>query len=181
MTIVLHLLGNNGVGKTTIQREMVLRHHPRVAAISVGQVLRNRYPPGYFDGQAAPQKTEAEALKIYQEFVWKAFEDCADLIIIDGQPRKASQVQIVDASEPRLQKDYLLLHASHEDRAHRLSARDVDPEAVRLSMARLDNDYRNQYEVMIELAKLGKNLDICDTSEMSVAQICDELERRYGL
>jgi|GEM_PF-4436819 len=183
MTAILHLLGGNGVGKTTLMNTMK-NTYKDVHGFSTGQILRKRYSPEYFQGQAAPESTEAEALEIYKEQIRDAtfLNPETKLIISDGQPRKASQVNIVTGIFPMHQRDFLLMHLPHEMRKHRLSVRDQhDDAALDLAMERLNGDYRNTYECMIELARLRFHLDIVDLSIMSLGTLMYNLEKQYGL
>lgn len=179
---ILHVLGNTGSGKTTVM-ELVCQRNPGVAfGISVGKVLRKRYPPNYFEGQAAPQKTELEAMQIYREFVdcHSAPESSARLILVDGQPRKTSQVAA--CLQPPTQgwrHEFLLFHVGEDVRWQRLTKRDAaSEEALALANQRLAGDYKNTYEVMIELARLGLELQIADTS-VSVEHIVWMIENAY--
>lgn len=177
---ILHLLGNTGAGKTTIMDTLHARNTDAVAHISVGRELRKRYPPNYFDGQAAPQKTEVEALELYDLFIYaNKRKPQVKLIVVDGQPRRASQVSAILSLHQDCPKRFLLIHADHDVREERLHGRDRgDPEKVKLAMARLNNDYRNQYECMIELTRFGRELQIYagNGSAMDVAR---ELEHAY--
>ena len=99
---ILHVLGNTGVGKTTVM-DLVCQRNPGLAfGISVGRELRKRYPPSYFEGQATPQKTELEAMQIYREFVnfHSTPESSARLILVDGQPRKLKSLHTADPNNP---------------------------------------------------------------------------------
>ena len=176
---ILHLMGNTGAGKTSIMDALVARNPGACVGISVGRELRKKYPPEYFTGAAAPEHTEAEAMSLYRKFV-QANRQCA-LIVIDGQPRKDSQVM------PSLElwpgsHDFLLVHAPHNIRQERLIGRDShDAAKMALAQARLDADYRNQYEVMVELARLGIHLEIVDSAKHDIQWVVERLEERYKL
>lgn len=177
---ILHLLGNTGAGKTTMMDLLYERNTDAVAHISVGRELRKRYSPDYFNGQAAPEKTEVEALELYDLFIYvNKHKPQVKLIVVDGQPRKASQVSRVLSLHPDCPHHFMLVHADHEVRARRLVGRDGDdPEKMRLAMARLDNDYRNQYECMIELARLKQELQIV-IAALPVGHLVREIEHVY--
>lgn len=174
---ILHLLGNNGTGKTTLLDTLVERN-AYCAGISVGRELRKRHPPEYFQGQAAPAHTESAAMELYRNFVDTTTASGYQLIVVDGQPRNASQVTACLLANGN--HEFLLLHAPHAVRHERLIRRDgADLSKLALATARLDADYRNQYEVMVELARLGIELQIADTASLSFQAMVDEIEATY--
>lgn len=176
---ILHLLGNTGVGKTTLMDKLTARNSDACVGISVGRELRKKYPPEYFAGQAAPAHTEVEALQLYKDFVGH-YKYNRSLIIVDGQPRKNSQVAPILEAHPECRHVFLLLHATHETRESRLLGRDSsDSEKWKLSSARLDADYRNSYEVMVGLAQHGIELTVADCNVLSQHAIVEGIEREY--
>lgn len=179
---ILHLLGNTGCGKTTLMDRMVAAHPNTIAGISVGRELRKIHPPSYFQGQAAPECTEKEALDLYRGFVETSVFQGYRLIIVDGQPRTETQVPIVveEAYQHTGNVAFVLLDAPHALRAARLAQRDGDnPDAMALASARLDADYRNQYECMIALAKFRQHLDICDITQYTAEALVKNMLFRY--
>lgn len=174
MSTIIHLLGNTGAGKTTFMDHITSTYPQHVAGISVGRELRKMFPPDYFQGQAAPTHTEELAMKLYADFVHE--HEHLPLIIVDGQPRKTSQV------EPCLKvpgsHHFWLFHAEHSTRELRLRTRDAgDAAKMDLALQRLDNDYRNQYEVMIKLAELGQGLLIVKSEQVNTTQLEQQLFR----
>jgi adenylate kinase family enzyme len=179
---ILHVLGNTGSGKTTVMELVCERNPRRASGISVGKELRKRYPPDYFEGQAAPQKTELEAMQIYREFVdyHTNPESHAQLILVDGQPRNTSQVAAcLQVPTPGWRHEFLLFHVGELVRWQRLINRDAASEgALALANQRLTGDYKNTYEVMIEIARLGLKLQILDASETPL-RIARRIEHEY--
>ena len=176
--IVLHLLGNAGSGKTTLLDFLMELWPTAVTGISVGRELRKKYPPSYFAGQAAPEHTEREAMEMYTDFITDRRYLGYKLIVIDGQPRKTSQVAPCIDSSADLQHDFLLIHADHVTRSDRLHASRVG-DSLKLATQRLDADYRNQYEVMVELARLGIELSIADSNIVDTPRLAMRIWSRY--
>ncbi len=182
--VILHLLGNTGCGKTTLMDALIARNPSAITGISVGRELRKVYPPEYFQGQAAPTPTEQAALDLYRGFIETSVFHGYRLIIVDGQPRKASQVGVIAFYAYMFTENvaFVLLDTPHATRAARLLQRDShDPAKMALAEARLNNDYRNQYECMIELAKRRKHLDICDTTCYTVETLVTQFYDTYYL
>lgn len=96
MVPVVFLMGATSTGKSTFMdfAESVLGNH--VALIQVGKEFRKRYPPEHFKGSAAPDHTEKEAIAIFDEMLYASLARTGvDLILVDGQPRRESQVPVV--------------------------------------------------------------------------------------
>ena len=178
---ILHLLGCNSVGKTTIMRAFCNFEFENVAAVSVGQLLRAKYPPEYFQGQMAPEHTEQEALQLYCDFVTNSIANGKKLIVIDGQPRSISQIDGVhNFPGNKITHKYVLIHADYKLREARVVKRDEQNQsALDLAQKRLMNDFRSTYEIMIELAKRGIHLDIYDSSNKTIDQMRDDFFNEY--
>jgi adenylate kinase family enzyme len=175
---ILHLIGANGTGKTALLRYLELRPD-LFGCIAVGQILRARHGDGFFKGQAAPEHTKAEAMEIYLKFVQDQLWARRPVIVVDGQPRAIDQVRIIDEyfrGRNDVHLEFFLMHADHATRERRVWGRDIlNKDAYALAMARLDNDYRMVYEQMIELSRLGYEIEICDTEVLTTSQIGDKL------
>lgn len=178
-TVILHLIGNNGVGKTSISRA-VANLHDYACAVNVGQIFRRRYPPKHFQGQMAPSHTKKEALQIYRDEVSNMLDCGMQLIVVDGQPRSTDQVRVVDQMFSFCTRKYLLLHLDHDIRKVRLEDRDGGNEGnLELSMHRLERDYRSTYEVIVELARIKVELDIFDVQNLSVDDVAKHIFSIY--
>ena len=176
--VVLHLLGNTGSGKTTLLDFLTSAWPDDITGISVGREFRKKYPPEFFEGQAAPAHTEQEAMSMYTDFVTERRDHGYGLIIVDGQPRKQSQVAACINNASGLQHDFLLVHADHGIRNDRLDS-SRSGSSLELAIRRLDTDYRNQYEVMVELARLGLELNIVDSGKVDTPRIAMRIWDRY--
>lgn len=175
MSTIIHLLGNTCAGKTTIITAML--EFEDVKAVQIGKTLRAKYGADYFKGQAAPAHTAVEAMQIYVNEVKAAIAAGFKLILVDGQPRDIKQAHEVMRLWPDQRVEYLMVHAEHDVRLERAKAgREPGPD-LDLALARMDNDYRNSYSVMVELM-LKNELEVnsVDTSHnFDLGYFCRDL------
>jgi len=163
MATLLHLLGCTGAGKTTILD--ALGTETAVGTVAVGRMFRAKYPPEYFQGQAAPKHTQDEALQMYQEGVQAEIAAGKSLVLIDGQPRDFSQVAAITSMWPTHAVRYLLVHATQEVREARLRE-SRSGSNLELALNRLEGDYKGLHEVTTELLLAGKKIEVVDTGSL---------------
>lgn len=165
MNKVAFLMGATNCGKTTAINDlskMIDTFYPVV----VGKVLRSMFPPDYFDGQAAPAKTDKLAFKIMCDGINEAHAK-GKIPLIDGQPR--NQVQLSWCCESYIDNDKYdcrLLHlwAPRDIRVERAKRRDNDPAKLKLSMDRMDGDVLVLYDLWLQLQTRADKMLVVDTS-----------------
>lgn len=179
---VLHFMGPTCAGKSTIINALLAKAPELVYAVQIGKALRAKYGEGYFQGQAAPEKTRQEAIDMYRELIADAIEQGYEVIVIDGQPRDLEQAQEMIASHKTHRSDFWLIHASHDVREQRARAGRAPGPDLELAVARLTNDYKNNYIVMTELISAGVQIDVIDTGteEFNVDRFTDLLLNEYS-
>ncbi len=162
------VMGPTNAGKSTFLHYME-RHDPdRVGLVEVGRILRAKYSASYFEGEAAPKKTAAEAWHIMQTEILRLIEQGRTHIFIDGQPRDIEQTH--DMVKHYCQNtDYdctfVNLYAPEYVRRMRAEARDGhDPAKLKLSLARMTGDLPRLYEVISLLMNAGQEVLTFDTS-----------------
>lgn len=176
-TTVLHVMGPTCSGKSTILRKMAEKFPDDVGLVEVGKMMRAKYldpasphfTPDKFKGQAAPRETQEEAWSMYLDGVRSNIDK--RFVLVDGQPRDVPQARgVVEAFLPGGDLEdnraaFLQVTADHDVRVNRARAdRGDDAEAWRLAEARLIDDYRSGYLVLVELARHGITPTVFDTS-----------------
>lgn len=181
MASILHMMGPTCAGKSTIINAMVALAPRVVFPVQIGKALRAKYGEDYFQGQAAPEKTREEAIQMYRDLIAKAIKESYEVIVIDGQPRDLVQAQEMVKSNKDHTNSFWLVHAAHNVREQRARAgRAVGPD-LDLAVARLTNDYINNYTVMTELLSQGVQINVVDTGTklFNVNEFADILLSRY--
>lgn len=140
MKTIVFVLGETNAGKSTLIDRM--EKSGFYYAVLIGRILRAKYPPEYFEGQAAPAKTDTDAWSIMVEEINKAHNSCKTPVV-DGQPRNNVQYGWCDKyyfSNKEYDCKFIKLWASREERIRRAKARDSDESKLKLSMQRMDSD-----------------------------------------
>lgn len=138
-------------------------------AVRVGKILRERYPPGYFNGMGAPEHTEKEALDIFNEQI-EANKD-KKIILVNGQPRRVSRIGETVGRFPGI---VVLFYAPDEVIRERIKRRfPDDPESAALSLARVNNDKIQLYDVL-------SRLDVAIRFDTSKTEAKDIYEILFG-
>lgn len=181
MSTILHLMGPTCAGKSTIINALTERSPETVEAVMIGKALRAKYGEAYFQGQAAPEKTREEAILMYRELIREAIERGTELIVVDGQPRDVEQAIEMADSWKSHRNVFMLLHAEHAERERRARAGRAPGADLELAVARLTNDYRNNYEVMATLLQRGIPIRVVDTGHpfFDVGTLVDSLLKTY--
>jgi len=182
--LIIFVLGVTNTGKSSVMQDSpkyAMDCFKNVGLVQVGKEMRRRYPPTHFNGMGAPDNIELEAIEIFLEQLKQRKQQRCDLILVDGQPRRYSQIDIMLNHAPR--RAFLHLTASHEVLLERAAVRDSeDPDKLSLSLARLKNDKIQLYDVLSELSLMQERVLTYDTSKHSqlqtayaVAQWCGRL------
>jgi len=165
MSVIIHAMGPTCAGKSTIINALVDAAPENVEAVQIGKALRAKYGEAYFQGQAAPEKTRQEAIDMYRSLISESLERGTEIIIIDGQPRDVEQAEEMLNSWKSHRNVFLLIHAGHNIREERARAGRKPGPDLELAVARLTNDYKNNYDVMTHLLKNNVQIDVIDTGE----------------
>lgn len=178
MKTVAYIMGGTCSGKSTFLQYAKSKLGGAVGLIEVGKMLRAKYDPSYFLGQAAPAHTQQEAWELFAEAL-EVFlrDDHTQLVLVDGQPRDIPQVHgILAHFAPRkgVVSRFCYMHCRREEQEHRAAVRHnmlgpgtASPEDVArydLAMDRVDNDRRSYCDVLAILAKAEVPVQVWDTS-----------------
>jgi adenylate kinase family enzyme len=150
MKTLVFVLGATNAGKSTFL-EAIKTEYPSTFLVQLGKYFRSKYPPEYFQGQAAPASTQKEAMRVLFEQIALAETENFDHILVDGQPRDIEQAMEIQARAKSMvpERDIFAIHltAPKSVRESRAVARDTGS-ALALSLARMDNDVLCVYEVI---------------------------------
>lgn len=175
------VIGATNSGKSTFLHDVADCWKDTVGLVEVGKTLRAKYGEAYFNGQAAPEKTAAEAWQLMQEGIEAHAEAGKEIILVDGQPRAEQQCRDIlkqyvlpvyekDAIKfPKYDARILHLYAPEHVRLERAKHRDGDnPEKLELSLQRMKGDMTGLYTVLslIMAAGAGRSILTYDTSEI---------------
>lgn len=175
MKTVIFVIGPTNAGKTTLMD--AVKKTPNWGTVEVGRMLRAKYPPEFFAGQAAPKHTAVEAWQMCLDGVRDVLlVQGKDVVFVDGQPRDLEQLEKcmhfndhLQAPEP-VKFFFLHLFAARDIREARAKARDQhDPSKLALSMARLDGDVPMNYEILSRLLADKHNVIVVDTGVVNAA------------
>lgn len=143
-----------------------------VGFVEVGKMLRAKYPPSHFQGQAAPAHTAEEAWTMCRDAVNKLLESPLNqLILVDGQPRDMNQADKCSSAWPGVAKKFVFFDCPLEERRRRSRLRHAaaDDAAAELTERRLVNDMTSYQPVLTRLLRNGVRVDVVDTDRDPVA------------
>lgn len=144
---VICVIGATNAGKTTfIDR---LCQHPSFEGVFVGRMMRAKYPPEYFEGLGALDKTEPEVISMMCEGINKAVE-AMKIPVLDGQPRSMRQIEMLCRVYPKdhgVLPIFVHLYAPPHVRNLRMEERDAGGDLA-LSKARSVNDTSFLYDLL---------------------------------
>lgn len=115
-----YILGASNAGKTTLIKQLE-EAGLSLASIRVGEEMRKRHPPSFFQGQGAPEKTRKEAWEVFSSgFLQHA--GSVDYILVDGQPRRIEETEQLIGTEARIgawalaeiPRTFIYLHADQQ-------------------------------------------------------------------
>jgi adenylate kinase family enzyme len=175
MTTLIFVVGATNSGKTTLL-EAASKEWPRTTGlVEVGKMLRAKYPPSYFDGQAAPASTAEEAWEMMVSGIGACVREKKSFIYIDGQPRDVNQVERIVGSYYNAfayRCRFLHLFAPAEIRELRACARDKTKESLELSLRRLQTEPAQLFEVLSRLHfSVGSSLVTVNTGAVNYSPI----------
>jgi adenylate kinase family enzyme len=149
------VMGATNVGKSTFLNNVKTAYPDYTYLIQVGKIFRQRYSPDYFEGQAAPVKTQEEAIEILFSEYAKATE--YPFVLIDGQPRDLNQSKLLQNTPKFEDRRCLVFHlvAPRIIREARARGRDTG-KALELSLARLDDDVLKLHEILIDFTRFDR-------------------------
>jgi adenylate kinase family enzyme len=151
---LVFVMGATNAGKSTFMTKMGSDYPHVVGLVEVGKLMRAKYPPDHFKGQAAPAHTAMEAWSMMTVAIEQHINNGKRLIFVDGQPRDMLQAAGVldkyyDDTEHWSSVKFLHLWAHKDRRIERAKKRDAGDEAkLQLSLQRMDNDPPQLYEVL---------------------------------
>jgi hypothetical protein len=174
MIKTFYLMGITCTGKDYFIERAMQRHPTLFGCVQVGKEFRRRYTASHFQGSAAPDHTEREAIEIFEEQHEQAVKDGFKYILVSGQPRRLSQI------EPCLTFSkggtIIFMRTPHETILERLSIRfENDKEGYDLSMQRLVNDKIQLYDVIFELLDRQIEFRTLDTDKRGIDEAIDTL------
>ena len=187
--MIFAILGPTCAGKTTFLEYAKQEKGDKVHLVEVGKEMRERYPADYFQGQDAPQHTQAEAWELCIDGINKGLEDPnVQIILVDGQPRSLDQVdKMIEISKGRIPCVYFAFTADREERERRIGVR-FDPnnpehtKSIELAKARIVNDMITGYEMLVELLSRGQTVQVVKTNSSSCfGDILKKMERFYSM
>jgi predicted kinase len=152
---IFFIMGTTCAGKSTFLDDTLEKYKDDIGVVQVGKLLRAKYPPEYFEGQAAPEKTKIEAWNICYNTTNELVEEGKSIILIDGQPRDEEQTELCinNWNESQFKKHFILLDAPLVERKSRLADRfdKEDPDYLgnlKLAQDRLEGDAKNYFYVL---------------------------------
>lgn len=163
MTHIIFIMGATCAGKSTMILYAKEQYPFDFAAIEVGKIFREKYPPGYFKGQDSPEHTKKEASDLLVGLVDQEIMRRVPFVIVDGQPRDIDQVELCLKQWPGIPKHFVLLHASLKERERRARLYRSGDDLEQLAIPRLTNDMISCYSVMVELMRHGIAPYLIDT------------------
>ena len=164
----VYIIGVTCSGKDHLM-DYIESKDPTVGSVRVGKIMRERYPPDYFKGSGAPEHTQQEALKIFEDEIQRLKDK--RVILISGQPRRLSQIEHTIG---KYHGTVVWLHADEDVLKQRIGKRSAADQE--LAFARIKNDQIDLYKVLHRLWRRPETSMLAyDTGEMSVQELYEEL------
>lgn len=162
--LLVFVLGPTNAGKSTLLDAS--RAFLEIGQVEVGKLMRAKYPPAHFQGQASPKHTQAEAWQMCMDGITVARAAGKQLCLIDGQPRDQEQLEKVQNLRHGIPGIYFLhLWAPADVREARARARDGhDPERLKLALSRVGNEPTVLYSILAQLHCTCARMSTHDTS-----------------
>lgn len=168
---IVFIIGSTNSGKTTLIKKLC--EDTCFNPVMIGQELRKLYPPSFFEGQAAPSKTDNLAFDIMRKKIMESLDN-NQIPLIDGQPRNNVQYELCKEYFENHDCRFINLWASREQRIVRSKNRDKNnEEKLKLSIARIDNDSIILYDIISRLLIDNYNVRSFDTNGEYVFRIKD--------
>ena len=172
---LVFFIGPTNAGKTSILDAIRERDNPVVAFVEVGKLLRAKYldpnsayyNPDFFKGKAAPEHTEAEAYRLMVDGITASEVSGKRAVFIDGQPRSLGQLSSIMADYIDYPCQVIHVFCPRGERERRARLRDTDSAKLALSLARMDGDVLDVYEIDHLLKRHGVESQVVDTGVAS--------------
>jgi hypothetical protein len=139
------IVGPTCAGKTSLI-DYLLQAHENWRAVCVGREMRRRYPPEFFQGQAALEATEPEVWELFAAHWRSAVAAEAPVFLVDGQPRHPSHPGRLHAYCP--QWAALVLSCPTLELIARSKLRDHTPGQQLLTQSRISQDVDVQNDLI---------------------------------
>jgi hypothetical protein len=163
---IYFIMGPTNVGKSTFMD--YAKAQPGCATVEVGRMLRAKYPPEFFAGQAAPKHTQAEAWQMMLDGIAAAEAQGAARVFVDGQPRDMQQAERCVRFDNSC---FRLLWVPGTLREARAKNRDADdPAKLELSLHRLQTDLLTGYDVVMYVASVA-DFQVIDCTALPLEQV----------
>lgn len=164
----VYIIGVTCSGKDHLM-DYIESKDPTVGSVRVGKIMRERYPPDYFKGSGAPEHTEQEALKIFEDEIERLKDK--RVVLISGQPRRLSQIEHTIGKYPGI---VVWLHADEDVLKQRIEKRSAADQE--LAFARIKNDQIDLYKVIHHLwCDSGISMVAYDTGRATVQELYEDL------
>lgn len=145
------VIGPTNAGKSTFLNAVKEAYPSKAHLVEVGKLMRAKYHPDHFKGQANPNHTKVEALEMLFAGIKEGSDRDANFILVDGQPRDPEQGREIMNYPTMRTKAIIQLTCPRAERERRARERDKDnPASLQLALDRMDRDVLGIYEVLIE-------------------------------
>lgn len=172
MKYLVSVLGVTASGKTTFIDFAKKQCPDLVRSVNIGQILRAKYPPSYFEGKDSMPKTEQEVQEILEDYVREFNSSESEVLLIDGQPRTIHQIDFLEHLIDKYKLDgiqYVWVDCLDAEREKRGTKRSKTEDELELFNARKVGDKISVFEVLFSLLDRMDTVVTCDTSSYDVS------------
>jgi adenylate kinase family enzyme len=167
--VLIFVIGATNSGKGTFLAQTKAIFGDKVGLVEVGKMMRAKYPPEHFQGQAAPSHTQDEAWAMMQSRISELVDQKVPIIVVDGQPRDHKQLHGILNEYGEHNKVFVHLFASKQCRLARALQRDApDVSKIMLSLDRLTGDIPVLYEILSTLMAENQIITTINTEQTDV-------------
>src|SRR5690606_10206962 len=99
------VIGATASGKSTFIDFAKKQYPDYFTSINIGQILRAKYPPEYFEGQGTLDKTEDEVRKLVEDAVTELVSRDKQVLLIDGHLKYQDQIEYLEVLKQRYEMD----------------------------------------------------------------------------
>ncbi len=165
------VIGATASGKSTFIDFAKKQYPDYFTSINIGQILRAKYPPEYFEGQGTLDKTEDEVRKLVEDAVKEFVSSDKQVLLIDGQPRNQDQIEFLEVLQQRYEIDgtvFVWVSCTDGERERRGSSRSQTQGELELFNSRKIADKISIHNVLFDVLDRENTVITCDTSQMDV-------------